>query len=225
MSFRNWILDLLFPKFCFGCKREGNYLCQDCLATIEIFKEHKKLKNEFLDDLFVATEYKNPLVKKLILALKYEPFAKEIAKDLANLIKIHLKFINKESSFSDFVLIAVPLSKKKLRWRGFNQAEEIAKELSRFLKIPLISNCLIKIKKTLPQVMLSEKERKENLKGVFQVQNEEKIKNKKILLVDDVFTTGTTLSEAAKILKNSGAKKVIGLVVAIAKPDEDKLTF
>jgi ComF family protein len=225
MDFKNFILDLLFPKFCFGCKKEGSFLCQDCLATIDIFKEHRKLKIKFLDDLFVATEYKNFLVKRLILALKYEPFAREIAKDLANLIKIHFKFLNKKLNFSDFILIPIPLSKKKLKWRGFNQAEEIGKDLSRFLKIPLISNCLIKIKKTLPQVILSEKERRKNLKGVFQIQNEEKIKNKKILLVDDVFTTGTTLSEAAKILKNSGAKKVIGLVVAIAKPDEDKLTF
>jgi ComF family protein len=225
MGFRNWFLDLLFPKFCFGCKKEKTYLCQDCLATIEIFKEHKRLKNKFLDDLFAATEYKNPLVKNLILALKYEPFAREIAKDLANLIKIHLKFTNKDSNFSDFILTPTPLSRKKLRWRGFNQAEEIAKELSRFLKIPLISDCLIKIKETPAQVMLSEKERRKNLKDVFLIKNKEKIRNKKILLVDDVFTTGTTLSEAAKVLKNSGAKKVIGLVVAVAKPDEDKLTF
>jgi len=225
MDFKNWILDILFPKFCFGCKKEGDYLCEDCLATIEIFRGHKKLKRGGLDDLFVATEYKNFLVKKLILAFKYQPFAREIAKDLAKLIEIHLKLIEKEKSFSDFVLVPIPLSKRKLRWRGFNQAEEIAKEISKFLKIPLISDCLIKTKETLSQVELSEMERKENLKGVFKIKGKEKIKDKKILLVDDVFTTGTTLTEAAKVLKEGGAKKVIGLVVAMAKPGDDKLTF
>jgi len=222
---KNFLLDLLFPKFCFGCQREGTFLCQDCLSTIEIFRFHKKLKTKFLDDLFVATEYKNAIVKKMILSFKYDPFVKELKKDLANLIKVHFQLLDEKFDFSDFVLIPIPLDKKRLRWRGFNQAQEIGKELANFFKIPLISDCLVKKKSTLPQAELSEKERRENLKGVFQVQNEEKIKNKKILLVDDVFTTGTTLSEAAKILKNSGAKKVIGLVVAIAKPDEDKLTF
>ncbi len=220
---KNFILDLLFPKFCFGCKREGTFLCRDCLATIEVFKFHKKLKTKFLDDLFVATEYKNAIVKRMILAFKYEPFVKELKKDLANLIKVHFQLLDEEFDFSDFILVPIPLEKKRLRWRGFNQAEEIAKELVDFFKVPLISDCLIKEKPTLPQVELSEKERKENLKGVFKV--EKKVRGKKILLVDDVFTTGATMEEAAKILKEAGAEKVIGTAVAIAKPGEDKLTF
>ena len=200
-------------------------MCQDCIETIEVFKQHKKFKDSILDDLYVATDYKNFLVKKAILELKYEPFAKEIAKDLANLVKIHFEASEVKFDLSNFVLVPVPLSKKRLKWRGYNQAEEIAKEISNFFKIPLIADCLIKTKETLPQVELEEKERRENLKGAFLVKNKEKIEGKNVFLVDDVFTTGTTLRECAKALKESGAKKVIGIVVALAKLGDDKLTF
>jgi ComF family protein len=116
----------------------------------------------------------------------------------------------------------VPLGKRRLKWRGFKQAEELAKELSSFLKIPLVSDCLIKIKETLPQVELSEKEREENIKGVFKIKNDEKILGKKILLVDDVYTTGSTMKECARILKRAGAKEIIGIVIARASPGQDQ---
>ena len=111
-------------------------------------------------------------------------------------------------------LIPVPLFKRKLKKRGFNQAEEIAKELSRVLKIPLISDNLIKTKETPPQVNLSEKEREENLKNAFFCKNPALIKQKKIFLIDDVYTTGSTMEECAKTLKQSGAKEIWGIVVA-----------
>lgn len=220
----DFFLSLFFPKICFGCKKEGTFLCEDCLSTILIFKEHQKFKGKFLDDLFVATEYKNPLVKRLILAFKYEPLVKELKKDLAKLIKIHFELLNQKPDFSDFVVVSVPLHPKRLRWRGFNQSLEIAKEISAYFQIPLIENCLVKEKNTPPQVTLSEKERKKIVKGVFKVVKKEEIKRKKILLVDDVFTTGSTMEEIAKILKEAGAEKVMGLAVAIAKPEEDKFS-
>jgi len=223
MSIKKFLLDLILPKFCFGCKKENTYLCEDCLATIEIFKEHKKFNHKILDDLFSATDYKHPILKKMIFSFKYEPFAKEIGKDLANLLKIHFLLLNKKFDFSDFLFLPIPLSKKRLRWRGFNQAEELAKELAAFFGAKILNKVLIKEKETKPQVTLPEKERKENLKGVFKVKNPELIFNKKIVLVDDVFTTGATLFEAGKVLKEAGAKKVVGMVVAIAKPKEDMI--
>jgi len=129
--------------------------------------------------------------------------------------------MDKPPNFTDFLLVPVPLEKRKIRWRGFNQAEEIGKELSNFLKIPLLDDVLIKIKETLSQVELSGKEREENIKGVFVIKNKEKIEGEKILLVDDVYTTGATMKECARILKEAGAKEIIGIVVARARPDED----
>ena len=83
-----------------------------------------------------------------------------------------------------------------------------------FFKIPLISGCLIKTKLTLPQVDLSEEKRKENLKGAFLVKDERMIRDKKILLIDDVFTTGATLKECAMTLRKAGAREIVGVVVA-----------
>ena len=211
---KKFLLDLFYPKFCFLCQREGSYLCQDCLATLEISNSHQKYQTGNLKDLYFATDYQNPLIKNLIQKFKYEPFIKELAKNLASLIIEHFQLLDNKPDFKDFVLIPVPLEKKKLKWRGFNQAEEIAKELSSFLKIPLLSNCLIKTKETLPQVELSDQERKENIKGAFSSKHPELIKERKILLVDDLYSTGSTMEECARVLKQAGAREVIGVAIA-----------
>ena len=227
---RKFILDLLFPQFCLGCQKEGDYLCQDCQATLEISQYRYCLckkpirlpeggkcrfcQSKKLNGLYFALSYQNNLVQKLIRKFKYEIFLKELAKPLTSLIITYFQLLDNKPDFSNFILIPVPLEKKKLKKRGFNQAEEIAKEISIFLKIPLVNNILIKIRETLPQVELSDKEREENILGAFSCQNKNEIKGKKILLVDDVYTTGSTLEECARVLKEAGAKEVWGLVVA-----------
>jgi ComF family protein len=224
MKNKEFLLDLIFPKFCLGCKKEGSFLCEDCFSTLEISTSHQKFKGKNLADLYFPVNYENFLVKKLIQNFKYPPLIKELKKELAFLIISHFLLLDKKPDFSDFILVPIPLSKKKLKRRGFNQAEEIAKELAEFLKIPLISDCLIKTKETKDQVELSEKERKENVKGAFFIKNKEKIVGKNVLLVDDVFTTGATIEEAARVLKEAGAKKIVGIVIARASPGQDKLT-
>lgn len=224
---KNLFLNLLFPKFCFGCHREGCYLCQDCKSILELSDFHQILKTEELDDLYFSTEYKNPLLKNLIQNFKYQPFIKELSLSLSSLIIEHFQLLDNPPLFyrekSNFILTPVPLEKRRLRWRGFNQAEEIAKKLSEFLEIPLVNDILIKKRETLPQVKLSNEERKENVSKAFYCRNQEKIKGKNILLVDDIYTTGSTMREAAKVLKTSGAKKIIGIVIARAKPGQDSV--
>jgi len=223
-----FVFDLLFPKFCLSCQREGNYLCEDCQSTLLVSGVHQKNPTQNLKDLYFAIDYQQPLIKNLIKLFKYQPFVKELAIPLTSLIIEHFQLTENPPPFfgGGFILVPVPLEKKKLKWRGFNQAEELGKELSSFLKIPLISGCLIKIKETPPQVELSDEERKENIKGAFLVKDKELIKNpkgkpsasygagKKILLVDDVYTTGSTMEECARVLKEAGAKEIIGIVVA-----------
>jgi len=218
---KNFILNLLYPQFCFNCGREGSYLCEDCKSTLEILQSHQKYIFKNLKDLYFALPYQNLLIKNLIQKFKYQPFVKELAIPLTSLIITHFQLLDNKPNFSDYILIPVPLEKRKLKWRGFNQAEEIGKELSKFLKISLLNNVLAKIKETPPQVELSDEERKENIKGVFTVRNGVLIKNRKILLVDDIYTTGSTLEECAKVLKETGAKEVIGMVVARAEPGKD----
>lgn len=250
------LIDILTNQYCPFCNPPKIVLdgktCYSC-------RKSKKLTG-----LFCAASYQNFIIKKLISQFKYEPYVKELAKPLAVLIIQHFQlldyspefliknpkdevypfqglpssspsFLLRKNSVSDFVLIPVPLHKKRRRWRGFNQAEEISRQLSLFfnpvrdsknkrntqkedisnrVKIPLISDCLLKTKQTLPQVKLSEKERTDNVKGAFVCQNKNLIKEKKILLVDDVFTTGSTMEECARVLKDSGAKEVWGIAAA-----------
>lgn len=121
---------------------------------------------------------------------------------------------NSEQIWQNSVLIPVPLDKRKLKNRGYNQAEELAKELSKVMEVPLISNNLVKTIKTFPQIKLSAKEREENLKNAFSTKNLGQIQGKKIFLVDDVYTTGATMEECAKTLKESGAKSIWGIAFA-----------
>lgn len=240
---KNSILDIVFPKSCLNCGKEGSYLCDDCNSCLEISpyiyclcEEPKRLfeagkcracRSKKLDGLYSALPYQNNLVQKLIHNFKYEPFIKELANPLSSLIISHFQYLenppefikhfqllDNKPDFSSFVLISVPLHKKRLKWRGFNQAEEIAKELAQCLDIPLLKNCLFKLRETPPQMELSGEEREKNIKNVFIAENKETVQDKKILLVDDVYTTGSTMEECARVLKEGGAKEVIGLTVA-----------
>ncbi len=234
---KNHLFNLVFPRFCLNCQKEGNYLCQDCFSLIDIqtfqycpFCNPAKIvfdgkacyscrKSKKLTGLFCAASYQNFIIKKLISQFKYEPYIKELAKPMAVLIIQHFQLLDYPPPFfkdrTGFVLMPVPLHKKRLKWRGFNQAEEISRQLSNFSKIALLSGVLLKTKETIPQVELSGKQqREENLKEVFICQNKNLIKEKKILLVDDVFTTGSTMEECARVLKDSGAKEVWGITAA-----------
>lgn len=229
-AFGDFLLDMLFPKYCFLCQREGSYLCQDCLSTIDILENSfclcenpqrlpepgkcRSCRTKSLNGLYFAVSYKNELVKNLIRKFKYEPCIKNLSENLALLIITHFNLIQKSFGGQDYILIPIPLAKRRLRRRGFNQSEEIAKKLSENLEIPVAGGCLLKIKETSLQMELSKEMRMENIKGVFAVENAKIIKGKKILLVDDVYTTGSTMEECAKILKASGAKEVWGVTVA-----------
>jgi len=230
LNIKNFALSLLFPRFCFCCQKEGNYLCEDCLSTIEI-SEHQyclckkpqriwqggkcqRCRCRKLNGLYFAAPYQNSLVQNLIHSFKYKPFIKELSKPLASLIINHFQLLDNPPDFSEFLLLSIPLEKRKLKERGFNQAEELAKELSKSLKIPLLNDVLIKIKETLPQVELAAEAREKNIKGVFLVKNTEKIRERKVFLVDDIYTTGSTMEEGARVLKIAGAKEVWAVAVA-----------
>ncbi len=116
------------------------------------------------------------------------------------------------------VVTAVPLHPNRLRTREFNQSLLLAQEISRLRKIPLSIDAMVRIRETTPQVGLHKKEREENLAGAFQVIRESEVRDRRILLIDDVYTTGATLKEAAKMLMRSGAKEVIVVTLARMMP-------
>jgi ComF family protein len=233
-SCKKFLLNTFFPQFCLGCNKEGKVICPNCFFSIEISeyqycpfckKPQRVLekgtcslhRKNALNGLFSAVSYKTPLAQSLIKNFKYEPFLKILAEPLASLIVTHFLLSKKWQIFYPLkksLFVSVPLINFRKRWRGYNQAEEIAKILSNFFKAPMESDSLIKIKKTESQVELTGKEREKNIKDAFKVKNPEIFKGKKIFIVDDVFTTGATLEETARVLKNAGAKEVWGIVVA-----------
>jgi len=114
------------------------------------------------------------------------------------------------------VIIPVPLHKKRKKERGFNQAQGIAEELARLKEIKLDEGVLAKVKNVPPQTLLEIEEREKNVSGAFRVVGEEKIKGKIVLLVDDVYTTGSTVKECSLVLRKAGAKEVRVLTLAQA---------
>ncbi|HCY19026.1 MAG TPA: amidophosphoribosyltransferase [Deltaproteobacteria bacterium] len=125
------------------------------------------------------------------------------------------KLMTKEFSMNNYNLIVpVPLHKTRLKERGFNQSLLLARELSKLYNLPIDYLNLRKIRATDPQVNLKGKERIENMKGAFAVKNGAGFKNKKILLIDDVYTTGATVTECSKVLKKAGAKTIDVLTLA-----------
>lgn len=201
------ILDLLFPKYCLGCDTEGQYLCLSCKTKpFKLWSGSLELLGEkYFDELYCLGDYEDELLGQLIKTCKYR-FVKELNNDLGILLVNAMS--DKKCSG---VVVAVPLSKRRERWRGFNQSEEIAKIFAREFKFEY-RNCLIRIKYKKAQAKLSELERQQNMAGCFEVRGE--IPDN-IILIDDVVTTGTTINECARILKQGGAKKIT--VCALAK--------
>ena len=218
-------LDLLFPKRCVSCGKFGAYICKDCFAKIEFIqkpvcpvcqrqavggKTHPGSQGRLrLDGLVVATRYSGS-VKKAIAKVKYK-WAYDIAKILIDLIVVNLwKF----DLASDLILVPVPLHVRRKKWRGFNQAEILAKSLSLKFNQPY-GEYLARIIETASQVGLKKDERKKNVKGAFRLRTGADVSGKNILLVDDVYTSGATMQEACRVLKKAGAKTVWAIALAL----------
>ena len=227
------ILDLLFPKTCLGCGRSGNYICPDCVAKVRLAQPicaycerasidgltHARCQKKLgLDGLISIWEYEG-VIRKAILALKYK-YATEIASLLNGLVVERLK--NPDSRFlipNSSCLVPVPLHWHRQNVRGFNQSIEIGRSISETMDWKFVPDLLIKKQSTTSQTELSGDKRRQNLKGVFILDSRFQIDSitscaDSIILFDDVFTTGSTLKEAAKVLKRAGVEKVWGLTVA-----------
>lgn len=112
------------------------------------------------------------------------------------------------------IIIPIPIHKKRYNIRGYNQSTLIAKKMAEILKIEMMDDCLYKNVNTIEQSKLNKNKRKHNVKNVYSIKNSEKIKDKKIILFDDIYTTGSTANECARILKKAGVKDVVVLTIA-----------
>ena len=216
-------LDLLFPLTCLGCQREGKLLCQACADKLPRLKTPycrvcaepnarslcrwcSSIAPAF-DGLRAPFLMEGPL-REAVHALKYRGVraaAPQLADLLADFLKSH--------SVPGEELVPVCLHPRRLRERGYNQSGLLAKELSKRTGLPINEGSLMRIKDSLPQVRVASREqRRENVSGSFQCRDD--MTGRKLILVDDVATTGSTLSACAAALKAAGAPSVWALVLA-----------
>ena len=222
MPFLNTILDIIFPPKCVSCGREGKDLCVKCLT------DAPAAERESAEWIFPLYDYRHASIKTALWFFKYKG-KKRLASIFAEVIydKIleELSDLSRMENFINAILMPVPLSSSRYRERGYNQAELICRELMKIndlrlgLSFKLENNILIKPKETKHQAQIENRvERLRNIIGSFAVKNElenaKLLKDRNIILIEDITTTGATLHEAKKVLERAGARKVIAFTVA-----------
>lgn len=233
------ILDLLFPKRCVQCGKVGDFLCTKCFSylsydvktlclicqrpSVDSLTHPRCIRKYTIDGSFSAIPY-NKTAQKLIYNFKYKPYLSPLSEFLGDLIFESLiqneifQKIRSGEHIKRWILVPIPLYSSRLRTRGYNQAEILAEELGKRFKIEVL-NLLTRVKDTKTQVGLKLKERRKNIKGAFElnsslITNHSSLKNLSVFLVDDIVTTGSTLVEAANVLKRNGFGRVYGITLA-----------
>lgn len=218
---RAGVLDLVYPPFCVICKRPAEqHMCEECIEKITLIEFPYCRRcgapsdstfcracdgREFVFDSAHCVAIFEGVLREAIHSLKYGCFA-AVADPLGDLMARRLSRTTLPGKVD--CVVPVPIHRSRMLRRGFNQAGELASRICANLPLPLHKNVLCQARKTKHQVDLTEEERVTNVRGAFAVRNAPKIAGKRVMLVDDVFTTGSTLNEAASVLRSAGAKAV-----------------
>lgn len=170
----------------------------------------EELENKLFNELIYAFKYEG-LIRKLILDYKFndKPYIKNT---LVEILLNNEKIFEKIKKYD--TIIPVPISSKRKKERGYNQSLLIANEIAKRTKINIVNNCLIKTKNIVEQSKLNKEERIKNIDGVYKLENSQLIKNKSILLIDDIYTTGSTVNECCKTIMKEDINKIGVLVLA-----------
>jgi len=227
LALKALLLNTLFPPTCVSCKKEGDFFCAECLGSLakrrispKVSKTDDEPELHHLDGVIYALDYaKNPQIQAAISQFKYR-FTQELAAPFADLIAEKIRELSMVKN-RKIILIPIPLHAKRLAYRGFNQAEVIAKAIQSHLPAGKseLQPLLVREKETKQQARLTKEERHKNLEGAFHMNNNfvQSFDPKAIhFLVDDVCTTGSTLENCARVLKENGVPKIYGLVIARA---------
>lgn len=238
-SIKAFVLDLFFPRECLGCGCDDTYLCNDCLAkTARLPLQGCPIcgtpnywglpcsipckKQSYIDQLLVAGDYHaSKILPQAIHTFKYN-FSVDLAGSLAIPLKNVFSFFH---SSTQTVITSVPLHRKRLRFRGFNQSQLLAQRLAQSTGKQYL-DLLSRVKNTHAQAHNSQQQRQCNMMDAFKFNHNylnETAPLQHVTIVDDVYTTGSTLNECAKTLKLSGVKLVTGLVIARSYLQKSKL--
>jgi len=230
-------LDLIYPAYCELCGSQlenlEKYICRDCSSKLPVISSphcpvcYRSIRTRGEENRicgYCKLDSKRA-VEKVVALYEYRDGARELIHrykyDKYQFLSGFLaKNLFEQVSGSDVLegvdwIVSIPLHWTRKRWRGFNQADKLAKYISKKTGVPLLPTKYFKrIKKTTPQVTLNAEHRKKNIRGAFELNKKIKFGNSAVVLVDDVLTTGATSNECARILKKAGAKKVNLLVLA-----------
>lgn len=210
------ILEIVFPPCCLICgKLNQNIWCEECkkqiLSELNCKIELKTDRETYFSKHIYFFLYKNK-IRELILNYKFN--------DKSYLSEIFSEIIIKNKKICGIlkkydIIIPVPIHKKRKKQRGYNQSELIAKQVAKKLdKLKLENKIIEKTKNNIAQSSLNRQQREENVQNVYKIANKDKIKGKKIIIFDDIYTTGNTVNAISKILKENGAKEIIILTIA-----------
>lgn len=215
------LLDLVFPVSCLVCGQENTFLCNSCRAKLPRLNQQQCLvcqtpspfgkthagcvtKNN-VDGAIAGLTYKDPNVQKIIEVFKYN-FVSDLSIPLSDFMIEAINNQGLSEYFQDFTVVPIPLHIRRFNWRGFNQAQLLADTLANSLNLRMDEKLVHRQKFTQPQTKLTAAQRKKNMDNAFSLIGD--VINKKLLLVDDVVTSGSTANELAKIFKRAGAAEV-----------------
>lgn len=209
------ILNLIYPPKCGICgKLSDEFLCKKCNIMLQNQADFTVEKNQDNDknfsELLYIFKYEG-IIRRIILKYKFQ--------DKSYLYRTFVNFLLKDKNLFEILekydtIIPVPISKKRQKERGYNQSYLLAKEISKYTNLECESRCLFKIKDIIEQSKLNKEERIRNIQGVYELKNGQRLKNKKLLLLDDIYTTGSTANECCRILKEAEPKKIGVLTIA-----------
>lgn len=230
-----FLINVLFPKTCLGCGKEDTFVCDLCKKSLEQLsfqncpvcekaitisgeqcRRCAEIKDIPVRQFIVAGDYDNKLLTKTIHTYKYK-FVEDLSSDLGMFLTEALR---KWISVTPDIIIPVPLHRKRLRWRGFNQSLLLAKYISQNLlpgiEISIEEDLLIRERHTQPQMQIKKHfDRQQNIQGAFKVKNlNRSLRNKNVLLIDDVCTTGATVFECAKEISKLHPRTITATTLA-----------
>lgn len=209
------ILNLIYPPSCGICgKLNQNFLCSKCEKQLQKqakFEVEKKSndQNYFQEHLYIFP-YQG-MIRQILIDYKFN--------DKSYLYQSIVNFLLKNKNFFSILksydtIIPVPISPKRKKQRGYNQSELITREIAKRTELDWQKNCLFKTKNIVEQSKLTKEQRQENIQGAYQIGNLELLANKQILLIDDIYTTGSTVKECCKMLQQANPKKIGVLTIA-----------
>lgn len=209
------LLGLLYPPVCEACGAkintdiESGCLCHNCFKRMALVSAANPGRQGKIN-VWSVCAYEG-VARECIHLFKYKArlgLLKPLSRLMQNFTNLYLK------PYKFDIIVPVPLHRNRLRQRGFNQAELLARKLAEYTGLPVCAKAVKRVKPTLAQTGLSKTKRFANLKAAFEISDAASVAGKKVLIIDDVFTTGSTVAECAKVLLKAKAKSVSALVLA-----------